>query len=166
MKTPHPSIPIDRPRGGRREGDVSFSRLWRFAAFVAILAGVGLAQGLEQKSGEITFAVRVAPYIEVRGGDIDWTKSEAVPFAYANCRFSATLSGENPGNVPDISRISLWFNDREYDFVDWSAGFGRFPLTRGFQETPHNGLVCLKIQTRADAKFITVPKLKITITPL
>jgi hypothetical protein len=109
--------------------------------------------------------VTVAPYVEITSSPIDWSRTNSVDFAYANCPFTVHLSGEKPGENPVISKLTLSFNDREHDFANWANGLVEFPLTRSYTEAPHNGQIKLNIYIRPDAPAGASPKMTITLSP-
>jgi hypothetical protein len=132
---------------------------------ILLLSVLGFSQGMQAKS-EITLSVIVAPYIEVSAGPIDWSQTNSVNFAYANCPFMASLGGENPGNNPAISKLTLFFNGQEHGFTDWTNGTTEFPASRSYIEAPHNGQVKLNIYVRPGAPAGSSPKMTITLSPL
>ncbi len=131
---------------------------------IFLLSMLGFGQGTQLKNERI-FTLFVAPYIEIYSGPIDWSESNSVDFAYANCPFTVYLSGEKPGVNPAISKLNLFFNGREHDFADWTSGVAEFPLTRSYLEAPHNGQIKLNIYMRPGAPAGATPKMTITLSP-
>lgn len=134
-------------------------------SILLIFSGIAVGQG-KKASAKFTFTVTVAKYIEIVPGPIDWNQSGSIDFAYANCPFSATISGEHPGNSPNISKIALFFNGQNHDFVDWTQRVSQFPFTKNYYEAPHNGQVRLDISVKSESHTGPSPLLKITLTPL
>jgi len=133
-------------------------------ANILLLSVSGFGQGMQAKQ-VITLSVAVAPYVEITSGSIDWSQTNSVDFAYANCPFTVNLSGEKPGENPAISKLALFFNGQEYDFADWTTGVAEFPLTRSYTEAPHNGQIKLNIYMRPGAPAGPTPKMTITLSP-
>jgi hypothetical protein len=137
------------------------------ALFAAVMlwAGSGFGQGWRARS-EMTLSTVLAPFIEIASGPIDWSRTHAVDFAYANCPFTANLGGDHPGRNPAISRITLTINGEETALVDWSRGVVSFPVSRAYTETPHDGQVKLGIYMRPDSTGDASRNMTITLVPL
>ena len=133
------------------------------AVFLPFVSGFG--QGLQAKK-EISLSLTVAPYIEISGSPIDWSRTNSMDFAYANCAFTANLGGENPGASPAVSRITLTVNGEESPLADWTRGVAAFPVSRAFAEAPHDGQVKLSIYVRPGAPQESSPRMTITLIPL
>ena len=133
-------------------------------ATILLLSVSGFGQGMQAKQ-VITLSVAVAPYIEIYSGSIDWSQTNSVNFAYANCPFTANLSGEKPGENPAISKVALFFNGQEHDFVNWTNGVAEFPFSRSYSEAPHDGQIKLNIYMRPGAPAGATPKMTITLSP-
>lgn len=151
--------------GALKEENMRGKYLAIITSIMLIFSGIAVGQG-NKASAKFTFTVTVAKYIETIPGPIDWNQSGSIDFAYANCPFSAIISGEHPGNSPNISKIAFFFNGQNHDFVDWTNGISQFPFTKNYYEAPHNGQVRLDITVRTNIPAGPSPLLKITLIPM
>jgi hypothetical protein len=147
----------------------------KHAVLLAVVLGVaGLALGQASQSTTFNLSLYLNEYIETMPGPVDvnlghtWQRNTAEvygmsqlspwDFAYANCPFRATFTGDNPAGEgkPRFARLETGTHANGYDTLSTRLFFGflidgvrnsgamdakGFPFSWDYPEAPHNGQV-------------------------
>jgi len=164
-------------------------------ALLAIVMIATVSFGQTTGNTTIKMTLTLDKYIEVVPGPLDWdlgitnhfwasewamASSPSWDLAYANCGFTATVSGENPASehkprfaMPEVGPHASGFDTLPTQFMiafttngvsDVMGPLGflaaeAFPFSKNYTEAPHNGQVGLMMTAWVNHTFGTNPDL-------